>query len=472
MKNIIFSGRSLWVIVGGVTCLCVLPLLMMLAGCSSGYDQPSLAVNPVRSAVPQAPAVTVAEPVSRRRIYYYYDPQHRFANADGYVAAYEDVHEPLGRSALPQHLNRVAQSKQTPAAPMYDFGDREPAAVLPAGRVQNSQQPDSQGLAQQQAPLRVLAQKLTQPIDTQVAEMPEAAIAANDSAAVTAEQVAEDPLVTVVSSTSEVGGVQVEVPQTTSPVGVTIPAVAERAAAQSLLPADDNAVDELIAQMEASVRKRSDDVAGQLALRFLYKAAGQEGKAVEPLADVPLDKQAEALALARALILAGQADTEVDDDPETSNQAIEALDEFRAQLVDQAEPVVSALEICSKVDGFGRYEVLAESELATGKARTFVVYCELRNCKYQQDSMDRYFTRLTSEITLYDAKFAVVAHRKDAVTDVPCHKRRQDFFLRGPLAVPRLAPGKYQLEVVISDEVAEKIARPRRVTFEVTAPKE
>ena len=227
---------------------------------------------------------------------------------------------------------------------------------------------------------------------------------------------------------------------------------------------------ELIDRLEQLVAERPGDVAGQVALRCLYAANGRNDAAFVELPNVPDSQQSESVSLARAVLLAARAGSDRSrNDSDAANEALEVLDGLRGQIAQRADLVISKLELCSKVDGFGRYELIGAGELSSGEARNLIVYCELDNFSNKLNADGRYVTRLSSEITLYDENFRIVTQRQDDVTDLPCHNQRRDFFLRGPMPVPRLSPGKYQLEMVIKDRVAGKIAQPKRVSFEVIA---
>ena len=225
-----------------------------------------------------------------------------------------------------------------------------------------------------------------------------------------------------------------------------------------------------ISELEELLSREPGNVPAQMALRCLYLANGQQDKAMDSklLAGLSPEQQKEAHAMMQAMLLTARSHYGRDkDNPDIDNRALEAVGELMDQVADNAELMITALAVCRTVHDFGRYEAVSAEELSDGKAKSAIVYCELRNFKSEKDEQGKYLSRLRAEFTLYDSTWRVRAHRASEVTDVPSFTRRHDFYLRGEFALPRLEPGKYQLEVRITDTIAGKIARPKRLDFEV-----
>jgi len=415
------------------------------------------------------------------RVYYRRDPQHPLANEDGYVAEYV-LEEPSG---APPRLGQVAGWQgQATAGQGYYYPAGEngggvgrpvvagvsvsevgrptsPAIAEVMGKVVR-EEPGQEGRFEGGTGLTVVAE----PLDEGPGRS--AAVHGGGGGLQPPVQVTRQGRGTVARRAVPV--VKVLEAESTDVRELTRPAVAQGPGGQALQGQRPYDREEIVAAVERFVAEQGGNVAGQLALRCLYAAYGQDDKACRELPNVPEWQQEESAALARAMLLAARVKLdESRNDPDLANDALEALDGLRGEIAERADLVVSKLKLCSEVEGFGRYEVVPEGALASGQARNLIVYCELNNFSNKLNADGRYVTELSSEITLYDEDFRVVAQRRDDVTDLPCHNPRRDFFLRGPIPVPRLSPGKYQLEVVIRDKVAGKIARPKRVEFEVVA---
>ena len=196
-----------------------------------------------------------------------------------------------------------------------------------------------------------------------------------------------------------------------------------------------------IAELERKLAARPGDVYTILALRSLYLANGQADKAQNVLPD----------------------------DPDNANRMLAALNDLHSQVAEKADLIITTVNLCGEggVKGFGQYQELPLSELASGEPRTVLVYCELDNYQTERNDEGKYQARLHATITLYDANYGVIRQLSQDVPDVPSPNPRRDFFLRGALNLPRLAPGRYQLTVQIEDKIANKIARPQHIFFDI-----
>ena len=122
---------------------------------------------------------------------------------------------------------------------------------------------------------------------------------------------------------------------------------------------------------------------------------------------------------------------------------------------------ITKVVLCQRVSGFGRYEPFNGNEFAKGSAPLILVYAELVNFKTHAADDGRFVVRLKEELSITtasdDAKEVWKEHEV-SVTDA-ASSRRRDFFIAQYLNMPKtLEPGKYNLQVKISDEADGKIA--------------
>ncbi len=229
-------------------------------------------------------------------------------------------------------------------------------------------------------------------------------------------------------------------------------------------------VERTLDDLKKLISKQPDDIVAQLALRCLYSAYGQNEKALAELDDIDTQDQNAALSLAEAMVLAAQAaDPHNADNTDIANQALASIEQLREKLAEKAEPVITTFKVCSRVDGFGRYDEVPVSQLATGSPQRVLVYCELKNFKHKRNAEGKYLTQLAAQVFLYDSQYRPVVQFMDDVTDLPSYNPRSDFFMRGALDIPSLSPGKYQLVVTMEDKVSQpsRWAQPARIDFEV-----
>ena len=224
-------------------------------------------------------------------------------------------------------------------------------------------------------------------------------------------------------------------------------------------------------QLQEFLTKEPGNVPAQMALRCLYLADGRMNEAMDSklLAELPAAQQGRTHALMQAMLLAARSQYGADkDNPDIANRAYDAMDGLLDQVAQKAELRITALEVCNKVYDFGRYELVPSEELVNGTAKSIIVYCQLENFQSEKNDEGKFLSRLRAEFTLYDTgSWQVLAQRKSDVTDVPSFTQRRDFYLRGEFDMPRLSSGTYQLEVRITDRIANKIAQPKRLDFVV-----
>ena len=153
---------------------------------------------------------------------------------------------------------------------------------------------------------------------------------------------------------------------------------------------------------------------------------------------------------------------------ESANQALVALKQLTEKIGEKADLNISCLEICNQVTGFGQYSPAQKEQLQSGKPQRILVYCEVENFSAQLNAEGKYYTQLHADITLYGGpNYRQLAQLSADVEDTPSFNRRHDFFLRGPLELPQLTPGQYEIVVTIEDKIAHKIAKQKRYHFEV-----
>ncbi len=165
-----------------------------------------------------------------------------------------------------------------------------------------------------------------------------------------------------------------------------------------------------------------------------------------------------------------KANSNLPQNEEQANQMLELLDHVRDKVARRADFVISCMKICDKVTSFGNYQEIPLAKLESGEPQKVYVYCELENFQSKRDTEGRYVSDIFITITLYDERYIPKYNRAVSVDDTPSYSRRQDFFLIGDLAIPRLSPGKYRLLVEVEDRIAGKRAKPKEIMFEVKAP--
>lgn len=126
-------------------------------------------------------------------------------------------------------------------------------------------------------------------------------------------------------------------------------------------------------------------------------------------------------------------------------------------LEGQAPLEVTQVHACRKVSGFSDFESIDPEMLRPGQV--FLLYCELNGLQSREvDGLHR--ARLASRVELVAEGRSAPAWQADLSTEEDrCRRRRRDFFVSYRLTVPTdLAPGRYKLRLIQTDEVAGRTA--------------
>ena len=152
------------------------------------------------------------------------------------------------------------------------------------------------------------------------------------------------------------------------------------------------------------------------------------------------------------------------------SEKVRPIADLADRLAGQADLRLPAAALCSRVDGFGRYDPLAEApsadagasgtpRLRAGIEHPAVLYCEVDGFTSVLGDDRRWHTRLTWDAALYsDAGLKVWGGPTAEVAD-ESRNRRRDFFVARLIRLPATLPvGDYSLKVTIVDPQADRLA--------------
>ncbi|MBN2374780.1 MAG: hypothetical protein JXD22_00150 [Sedimentisphaerales bacterium] len=204
-------------------------------------------------------------------------------------------------------------------------------------------------------------------------------------------------------------------------------------------PISQNNISETLAALKLFVATHPENTDAALALHYLYRSQNHNDQALLSLPQTT----------------------------EQANQALKTITELGSTIADKADLAIVDFKICDQVLGFGQYQETAPHLLSISQEREIQIYCEVQNYKSIQNSQGNFYTDLHAEVSLFDENYQILARLSADVPDKPTAKPRRDFFLSGPLRIPALSPGKYQITIRMTDKAAQKIARPCHIFFEV-----
>lgn len=150
-------------------------------------------------------------------------------------------------------------------------------------------------------------------------------------------------------------------------------------------------------------------------------------------------------------------------DPNARTTASDSLTKTLQAFVPPATLLIPKAALCTRVQGYGKYDAISSEKFLVGKPIRALVYTELDGFTTResragdpgQSGFDppKYAVELSQSVTLYHDPSGLVAWQRPPQTVVePCRAKRRDFFLVQRLDLPStLSVGKYNLKVRVTD---------------------
>ena len=151
------------------------------------------------------------------------------------------------------------------------------------------------------------------------------------------------------------------------------------------------------------------------------------------------------------------------------SKKIRPLLDMADRLRAEAELSVSTVALCTRVDGFGKYEMIDPPNFAAGRDNPAIVYCEIENFESKLNDQRQWETKLTQDVTIFTETGMLVWKDKSRDVSDVCRNRRHDFFMYDLIKLPAdLSVGRYIVKVTIVDRTANRIAE-KTVPVEIVA---
>jgi len=209
--------------------------------------------------------------------------------------------------------------------------------------------------------------------------------------------------------------------------------------------------------------RSTDEVHQHMRLRMLYLMAGDQEEALTPIPGASPAQQdywsKQLFALSSFLDNQQQPD-----DKQRAAGSLIHLDQARKKLAELATLQVRNLSFVDQVEGFGIYKPRETQEFHPGDPVT--LYAELEN--FRSDSTKTgYRTALATSYEVVDQNGQRVDGRQFPDVEDVCQSQRQDFHMQYGVTLPtRIYPGKYELRLIITDQLSHKIGQAS-VPFEI-----
>lgn len=124
---------------------------------------------------------------------------------------------------------------------------------------------------------------------------------------------------------------------------------------------------------------------------------------------------------------------------------------------------VSRALLCTRVDGFGRYEPFTSNEFIAGRAQEVIVYVEVDRFAQREltgnDGQPRFEVEMSQRLELYHVADDLNTWNRAAEIDRSVSRNRvRDYYLINKITLPaNLGVGRYHLKVVMRDLVGERV---------------
>ncbi len=146
------------------------------------------------------------------------------------------------------------------------------------------------------------------------------------------------------------------------------------------------------------------------------------------------------------------------------DQMSERLEQVKHQIDAWAGLSIKRAALCTRVDGYGRYETFPSYRFAAGQAHEVIVYTELDRFTQREsigpDGQTRYGIELSQRLELYHAADDLNTWNRAAETvRDESRNRLRDYYLTNRVFLPaNLGVGRYHLKIVMRDLIGEKVA--------------
>ncbi|MEE9297319.1 MAG: hypothetical protein V3W34_20455 [Phycisphaerae bacterium] len=231
----------------------------------------------------------------------------------------------------------------------------------------------------------------------------------------------------------------------------------------------ESGIDALIAELEDRVAAAPNDMHAQWRLALLRLATDDTLRAHKRSPDM-LEDSASLLSGAVDVMIATRRALE---DPVVGvDDTMAAVNGLRAKLRERAALSIPSVALCSQVQGYGVYEVLADGTFRPYVPNQAIVYFEVKgfqsesvvgpafqpvNDRLESRSHMRFRTVLSERLEVRRLDGDLMWEHEESTIEDFCSRRREDFFVAQRIVLPAtLGEGEYVLKVTVEDALADK----------------
>ena len=208
-------------------------------------------------------------------------------------------------------------------------------------------------------------------------------------------------------------------------------------------------------ESESKEGKNESDIALQARLRMLYLLAGRRDDAMRPL---PAASQA-SQDYWSSQIYGISTWMDAEKTPDMARRAAETkriLGEALSQLGETAPLAVRNLTFCTEIYRFGAFQAVKSTEFTP--SQKVLIYAEVDNL-HTQSSAKGYHWAVKVGGQIFDSRGNRMADYGATSAEETYQTPRHDFFISKLYYLPRLAPGRYTLQLTIEDTLGHKVGQ-------------
>ncbi len=214
--------------------------------------------------------------------------------------------------------------------------------------------------------------------------------------------------------------------------------------------------DQLLQQLAGKIKDNPRDLSAQLDYQVAQLIRGEQVPQMKNLAGLPAEDREVVTALIDGL--SNFRSNVRNDGNQMLSQKIRPLVEMADRLRAQADLALPNAVLCTKVDGFGVYEPMA-NRFGAGKEHRAIIYCEVQNFASHMNDKKQWETKLSNEVTLYtETGMVAMSDKSKSIVDLS-RNRRHDFFIVKMVKFPAtLQMGRYVLKIAVTDQQSNRVA--------------
>ncbi|MGI9516428.1 MAG: hypothetical protein ACR2NP_05260 [Pirellulaceae bacterium] len=222
-----------------------------------------------------------------------------------------------------------------------------------------------------------------------------------------------------------------------------------------------------IHQLDAQIQNTPESASSEqrVRLQLLRLAAGKELEPMDATPGKPSQKQFwnhQLTVIDTMLNQSGPDSRSISATAAWRRRATQAARQLKLALDELANVASLQLEhvaFCSEVRGFGQYQPLPP-RFHVGQQ--VLIYCEIDNYSLQSagttETDQQLVAKLQGRYAIVDAENRVVYQYEFQPVEDTAQRRRKDFYMFFPVAMPELPIGEYRLQLSVEDLVGNKVA--------------